>query len=249
MSQPVLSYSSQVVPPGWARWLMRPIGWPFFTGMGLAALWMLWAFRLPEHYAVSRLGILMVALVPVIWFLRLVLRLVLFRVYRRPWRDFFSTLWRFGIPVGVAVLVYACLFYKVPEVWAWRLSEPSFRRYALKIRGAETAKTSPARTAFLYPGTWIGLYPCFQIEYWPRDHAVGFFISGCGDHGFAYCPGGPPSWPTWKGMREARFIPLEGDWYRMELDSSPDISYFTDDSSFSIPCDLFPKAWKASHVE
>jgi hypothetical protein len=214
---PVLSYSSHVVPPRWACWLMRPIGWPYFTLAGLTAFWIFWQFRLPKPHPISRAALFIVLFVAAIWFLRLGLRLVLFRIYRRPWRELRVTLWRYEIPVLVAALVYACLHYDLPEAWAWRLSEPALRSHAQEIIAAESAGVASAKTTVPYPAQWVGLYKFERVQYWADGHVVAFFISGYDGSGFAYCPGGLPAGPLWRGMRMLDITPLGGDWYRVEL--------------------------------
>jgi hypothetical protein len=226
MSQPspgdvVLSYSHEVVPPWWARVLLRPIGWPYFLLLGIACLWLFWAFRIPAPFEAELITIFFV--IPffgILWLLRIVLRLVLWRIYRRPWGLFPVGLWRFGVPLGVGLFMVLILYLRVPQGIAWRLSESALRRHAQAILAAEAARVPPATDPVQLPPKRVGLYEMSNIIYFPALHGVQYYIAGSGflDHyGFAYVPAGLPSTATNPAtMDSSRYLPMEGDWYSFE---------------------------------
>ena len=224
----VLSYSSQVVPPGWARWLMRPIGWPFFAVMSVTALWILWRFRIPSPALPANTFIPFIGFIialGVVWFLRLVLALVLCGIYRTPWKGFRTRLWRSGIPPVVALSLVVSIRYHVLEVLAWELSESAMHHRAESVIAAERAKMPPPLGPVLvYREVWVGLYKCDRVLYYP-DVGVGvvvFGVQGSLKDGFAYCPGGTPPTPRMPfGMRTMRYTPLGGAWYRVEFYLGP----------------------------
>ncbi len=217
MSQPVLDYSSLVVPPRWARWLLNPIGWPYFSLMVIACAGVLWECRVPEPFGAWIVAVVLVApSFGILLLLRLVLRLILWRIYRRPWRAFVEGLWRFGVPVGVGLILWGLLYLKVPEKVAWRISEPALRRHAQRLITTEAARVPPATAPAVFPHQWVGLYPMYDITYFPDVRGVRYFIAGSGfldQQGFAYLPGGAPA--VTASVRAAHYAPFDGDWYRV----------------------------------
>jgi hypothetical protein len=214
----VLSYASKVVPPWWARVLLRPLGWPYFSLLTLGCLWILWAFRLPAPF--PNVWIPLFAVIPslgLLLLLRIVLQLVLWRIYRRPWLAFWAGIWRFGIPVGVGMVVWLAVSLHVPQAVAWRVSEPAMRRHAQRIIATEAARVPPSTEPVECPPQWVGLYRMSEVVYFPDVRGVRYFVAGAGfmdRQGFAFLPGGPP--PPAIGpanVVSALYTPMEGDWY------------------------------------
>jgi hypothetical protein len=219
MSQPVLSYASEVVPPGWARWLMRPVGWPYFSLFALACLWLLWEFRIPDPFPATMFYIVGASFFGMLLLLRLLLRAVLWRVYRRPRQAFLAGLWRFGVPVGVGLAVWLFLYLQLPQKAAWLLSEPALRRHAQGLIATEAARVPPATAPTKLPPQWVGLYPMSDITYFPDVRGVRYFVAGAGfldRQGFAYLPAGLAPGSVLAGG--TIITPKEGDWYRTEED-------------------------------
>jgi hypothetical protein len=218
MSQPVLSYASEVAPPRWVRWLLNPIGWPYFSLLALACLWVLWQFRIPEPFVARMVCVFrVIPFLVVLLLLRLVLRLVLWRVYRRPWRAFLAGFWRFGVPVVVGLVVGLFLYLHLPQKAAWLISEPALRRHAQGLIAAEAVRVPPATVPTRLPPQWVGLYPMSDITYFPDVHGVRYFVAGAGfldRQGFAYLPAGLTPGSVLAGWEI--ITPKEGDWYRTE---------------------------------
>jgi hypothetical protein len=214
---PVLSYSSQVLPPRWARLLMRPLGWPFFTLLTLAALYILWQFRVPfANRGPRTISFAIAALFGSLWLLRLILPFVLRRIYRVPQSEFRPRLWRYAIPLITALTLILLIQYDVPATLAWRLSEPALRRHAQAIFAAEAAKHPPALGVVYYPDQWVGLYRLERVTYYSSPNTLIFDIPAA-DEGFAYSPAGPPPDDHFlRGFARPRYTPWKDDWYRVD---------------------------------
>jgi hypothetical protein len=213
MSQPVLAYSSEVALPGWTRRLMRPLGWVYFAALAGVAGWVMWVYRLPAPLR-SEYMTLAIAAVAVVGMVRLLLQMLLLRIYGQPWAGFWRGLWRYGVPVVVAGTLAALIWGHVPERVAWRLSEPALRRYVQGIIAAETVTTRPFRVAG-HPSVWIGAYQLESVEHYPGPLVV-FLVDD--KDGFVYCADGTVLTPRYPIMAQGvSYTPMEGNWYRVKV--------------------------------
>ena len=112
-SEAVLSYSKKIVPPWWARQLLKPIGWPN-TLLGLLLLWLVWEARIPDSSIDSFIGALLI-FIPfgLVWLLRLVLRIILQPSIGTAQLSHRGG-WRFLIPVALALLTWILLAADLP---------------------------------------------------------------------------------------------------------------------------------------
>jgi hypothetical protein len=214
----VLAYNEEMMPPWWARFLMRPVGWVFLGLQGLASLWILWEARLPENVDAIVLGLLCVVAFGVCWIVRLLLRVILWKVYHKPWREFWRGLWWFGAAILGAGILLLLGELNVPERIAFRASELAMQREAEVILAVEKAKAVPAAAEVVYPGKPLGAYEIIEIRYLPRQEAVVFFIRGAGflsREGWAYVK--KPVGATRINEGEVWISPVGKDWHRARI--------------------------------
>ncbi len=75
-----LAYARDALPPASLRWLLRPIGWPYFLCAATACLYGLWGARVPGFPSAAFTSLFILA---VIWGLRVGLQLFLGRIYKQ----------------------------------------------------------------------------------------------------------------------------------------------------------------------
>ncbi|MCL2641488.1 MAG: hypothetical protein FWD53_11625 [Phycisphaerales bacterium] len=210
---PILEYDSTPLPPRWARWLIRPIGWPLYTASILLALWILWAARLPDNLDVFLIIVFLGGPLAVLYFLRLILSLLLRRIYKNalPPPDRSRNVRRFTLILIVPFVTAMLLILGIPFRLALTISAPALEREALDILADPTS--------FLggYPPTpiYFGLFLVRAITYSPDLHVVEFefdqFTFLLDRFGVAYSPHDlPRSHPE----QSLEYRPLYGPWYR-----------------------------------
>jgi hypothetical protein len=201
----ILSYTQQATPPLFARLLMRPLGWIYFSTLALACLCALWFHRIPDSFSGALFTIALVAVFSILLLLRALLQVVLFRIYRRPWASFRP--WRYAFPFAIAAVMAFLLATGLPARLAFSCSEPAMRAEAqrlLALRAAGNPWPAPYTTR-------LGAFDCW-VDPDNTSKTVTFFIQGSGfldRNGFTYSPHTPPP----RTSRARRDTPYAPDWY------------------------------------
>jgi len=125
---PILNYCSIPELPWLARWLMRPLGWPFFLLATAACLWMFWECRTSSrNWTEAAIGFLILA---IIWIFRAGIRALLFAIYRLSWIEHWQKFTTFSIALCIPVLMVILILTHVPERLAFHISKNALQRFA-----------------------------------------------------------------------------------------------------------------------
>jgi len=135
---PILNYSSIPELPWLARWLMRPLGWPFFVLTAAACVWMLWECRVSsQNWEEAEFGFLILA---IIWVFRAGFRAMFFAIYRLPMLEHWQGFIPFGIALWIPVIMLILISTHMPARLAFHYSKGDLQRLA----ASALAGTPPA---------------------------------------------------------------------------------------------------------
>lgn len=186
--------------PGWfAQRLLRPPGWPMLACLTLLALLALVSVSVPGGYfAVDLLAYFGLAVLGLVWLMRLVLAIAAAVYYRHA----MVRAWRWAVvPVAIAVVI-VLVRARVPLRLRFELSRGALDRLAARVVSGTVDPNDVT-------GHWVGTYPVERVERLPGGmrflvRGAGFFHIG----GFAYSPGQAP--PV---VGEDYYHHITGPWY------------------------------------
>ena len=184
-----------------ARSCLKPVGWPFFCAVAVAAIIVLCSAAAPgAWFFVTLIGLLVWLIVGLYWGIRVVM---LFGMtwYYRPATSPGSRWWlRWLIAPAAFLAVWGLCALDIPLYIAFFISRPAMNNVARQVA------TSPAAPP---QRNWIGLYPVEKIEAVPSG--MRFIVRGTGfldRAGFAWSPNGTPT-----VIGEDHYKHLAGPWY------------------------------------
>ena len=154
------------LPPFWARWLMRPLGWPFFSAMALTCLYIIWLERLPGSLIVLFEMIGALVAFGAAWLFRLVTRGILWRTYQRPMDQYRRGSRRFWLAAAVPAVMAIVLLAKIPMYAAFYVSAPALRQAAEDILAKEASAPSPPGSSS-YTAKYVCVRPTTSLNLRP----------------------------------------------------------------------------------
>jgi hypothetical protein len=204
---PILPYSHHAEPPTFARILMRPVGWIYFSFLGICALWLLWRIRIPDSFSAHVFMVIGGTIFLSIAGLRLILHAVLIRIYRKPWSPFWSGTIRTAIVVAIGVIFIALRGFEVVPWIAFKFSESAMRAEAQAI----LLREPPSGEAIsYYPGKTLGILPMGEISFDRSRKSVTFLVQDSGLFGRS----GWTFSPSHKLTEKVPYGDPDGPWYK-----------------------------------
>ncbi len=207
---PILPYSQSTTPPRFARFLLRTLGWPFFTAQIFLTLLLLWLARIPGSLDPLFYGVFLGGPLLLLWILRLLLRTVLWRIYKPTDSHFLRGLIPFALAFIAPILLTILLVCDAPFRLAFLYSQSALEREALAAKSVAASASMPT-SIYLPSKKSVGLFTASTITYDPSLDVVKFTFQDAGfldAQGVAYSTRSLP-----RHIDNESYIPFQGPWY------------------------------------